>query len=187
MNSRNYTHHQEEHTKVSKEEQTKVSKPYRRPVQVLKDLIRVHKDRITGYEKAAYTENGMHPDLRHILSRMATESRSYVNDLHAEVIRLGGAPVTQETITGKIYLFWLDLKADFGSEDPAALTISSLLGACGYGEEAMQKAYRHVLQDQDDLPDHIINLLERQLGALESSHEQIKKIGGEYNDNNRPL
>jgi len=185
MNSRNYTHHQEE--------QPKVSKPYRKTVQVLKDLIRVNKDRITGYEKAAYKENRMHPDLRHTLSRMATESRSYVNDLHAEVIRLGGAPVTQETITGKIYLFWLDLKADFGSKDPSAAsspgtpTISTLLDACGYGEEAMQKAYRQAFQDQDDLPDHIIHLLERQLGALERSYEQIKNISSNYNDNSRPL
>jgi uncharacterized protein (TIGR02284 family) len=178
MNSRNYARQQEGPAKVSK--------LYRNTVQLLKDLIRINKDRITGYEKAAFRDNGMDPNLRSALSRMATESRSYVNDLHAEVIRLGGAPVTQETITGKIYFFWLDLKADFGSND-ASPGIPSLLNACGCGEEAMQKAYRQALLNEDDLPDYIIHLLERQLGALERSHEEIKNISSEYSDNSRSL
>jgi uncharacterized protein (TIGR02284 family) len=198
MNSRIYTHQQGA--------QEKVSKSHRKTVQMLKDLIRVNKDRITGYEKAAYEENKtggnkpqenksgenkrgedkMDPDLRNILCRMATDSRSYVNDLHAEVIRLGGAPVTQQdTITGKIYLFWLDLRVDFGGKGHSA--ISSLLCACSFGEEAIQKVYRRALDSGDELPSNILHLLERQLGDLEGSHRQIKNISDEYNDNNRSL
>lgn len=132
----------------------RVSRPHRRTVQMLKDLIRVNKDRITGYEKAAESP------VRNTLYRMAIASRSYVNDLHAEVIRFGGSPVTQDSITGKIYLFWLDQKADFAGK---------------YSEVAIQKAYRHALDNGGDCPDHIRLLLERQLGDLEHSLEELEQ------------
>jgi hypothetical protein len=194
MNSRIYTHH--------RGEQAKVSKPHRKTVQMLKDLIRVNKDRITGYEKAAHEENKMDTGIRNMLSRMATESRSYVNSLHAEVIRLGSAPVTQDTITGKVYLFWLDLKADFkgpfaaaagatssniAGATPSATPISGLLDACERGEEAVRKVYRRALDTCDHLPDNILMLLERQLGALEQSHLLIKNTRSGYHSNYRPL
>ena len=188
MNSRIYTHH--------RGEQAKVSKPHRKTVQMLKDLIRVNKDRITGYEKAAHEDNKMEPSIRNMFGRMATESRSYVNSLHAEVIRLGGAPVTQDTITGKVYLFWLDLKVDFkassatsGATEAAASAtpISWLLAACERGEEAMQNVYRQALDTSDHLPDNILMLLERQLGALEQSHLLIKNTRSGYRSNYRPL
>jgi uncharacterized protein (TIGR02284 family) len=192
MNSRIYSHQQEE--------KAKVSRPHRKTVQMLKDLIRVNKDRITGYEKAAYQENksqqegnrqesnqienGMDPDLRNILYRMAITGRSYVNDLHAEVIRLGGAPVTQDTISGQFYLLWLDCKV---APPSASSNLSLLLDACLCGEEAVQKVYRQTLDNADDWPDNILHLLERQLGDLERAHEQLKNIRNASGDNYRSL
>lgn len=186
MSSRIYTHH--------RGEQAKGGKPHRKTVQMLKDLIRVNKDRITGYEKAAHEENKMEPDIRNMFSRLATESRSYVNSLHAEVIRLGGAPVTQDTITGKVYLFWLDLRADFkgpaaptAGTAPSSTPVSWLLDACDRAEEAMQRVYRQALDTSDQLPDEILMLVERQLGALAQSHLLIKNARTGFRSNYRPL
>jgi uncharacterized protein (TIGR02284 family) len=179
----------------------KVGKRNRRAIQVLKDLIRINKDRITGYEKAAHEDNKRNPGIRSILYRMATESRAYVNELHVQVIRLGGAPVTKETITGNIYLFWLDLKADFGCADtPPGLEVrgpedskasatlqtrppgrrddAALLEACAYAEEALQKAYEKALETGEDLPKDIFHLIERQLWALQFHYPTFIRNAG---------
>jgi len=163
MSSKIHPHYQEELAKVNKH--------HRKTIQVLKDLIRINKDRITVYEKAAHEDDGRPTDTRDILYRMATDSRAYVNELHAEVIRLGARPVTQETITGKIYLFWLDLGAlaDAGNSD------LTFLDACEHFEEAVQQAYHQAL-NAGDLTDEIHRLVERQLWAMEWTQGQIHNL-----------
>src|SRR6186713_2292927 len=94
-------------------------------ISVLNDLIRINKDRVTGYEQAAQERNDLDQEGHDTFYRMATDSRSYINDLHAQVLRLGGAPVTASTLSGKIYLFWLHQQAQFGGKDR-----HSLLAAC---------------------------------------------------------
>ena len=183
----------------------KLSRQDRKTIQVLKDLIRINKDRIRGYEKAAHEDNKRNPGIRSILYRMSTESRAYVNELHAEVVHLGGSPVTQETISGNIYLYWLNLKADFGcgagtsglevresADGRTSVTLetrnigrvddSAFLEACAYGEEAMQKAYEMALNTNDDLPPNIFHLVEKQLWALQYHYPTFIKDAGDISN-----
>ena len=133
---------------------------------ILDDLIRINIDRITGYEKAAHEENTSDPEWRARFYRLATDSRSYVNNLHAEVIRLGGMPVTQATISGKIHLHWLESRNRFeGSDFP------SRLQACRTAEMAVQTAYHQALDEPEHLPPAIYDLLETQLWALERAYQ----------------
>ncbi|HEY4107923.1 PA2169 family four-helix-bundle protein [Puia sp.] len=125
----------------------------KKTLHVLNDLIRINMDRIAGFEKAAHEDRTPEPALRDAFYRMAIESRSYVNDLHARVIRLGGAPVTQATITGKIYLHWLE-----GNQDG----------------EATEKAYHQALDEQ--LPNELHELIENQLWALERAHHRMQEL-----------
>jgi len=143
----------------------------------LDDLIRVNIDRITAYEKAAHEERGSSGlEIRDVFYRLATESRSYVNDLHAEVIRLGGAPVTQSTIAGALYLHWLNGKVNFDGE-----TLTSLGEACVHGEELVQQIYRNAL-DCGALPKGLEQLVEGQLWSLERGHERLVKAIEELGD-----
>jgi len=139
---------------------------------VLNDLIRINIDRITAYEKAAHEDKSPDLEIRDVFYRMATESRSYVNDLHAEIIRLGGAPVTQSTITGKFYLHWLNGKVNFDGEN-----MDSLLAACIQGEEAVQWIYRHALEEEE-IPSTIHQLIESQLWSLERAYQQLLGVRG---------
>ena len=123
---------------------TKVYTGGKKTIHVLNDLIRINIDRITGFEKAAHIERAPEAGPREAFYRLATDARSYVNDLHAWVIRLGGAPVTQATITGKIYLHWLE-----GKQDGAAT----------------EEAYQHALNEP--LPQELHEMLENQLWALQ--------------------
>jgi uncharacterized protein (TIGR02284 family) len=137
----------------------------------LNDLIRINIDRITAYEKASHDDITPEPQLRELFYRLSTDSRAYVNTLHAEVLKLGGAPVTQSTITGKIYLHWLEGKNSFEGENTR-----SFLASSAHCELAVQKAYRQALDEQNHLPEHVVQLVENQLWALERAHEQLLQL-----------
>jgi uncharacterized protein (TIGR02284 family) len=139
-------------------------------ISVLSDLIRINKDRVTGYEKAVQAQHDQDSEARDVFYKMATESRSYINELHAEVMRLGGAPVTANTLSGKIYLFWLHQQADFGGKDR-----HSLLTACEAGEGAVQQAYASALGSVN-LPEAVQHILERQQWDLERARVSVHNL-----------
>jgi uncharacterized protein (TIGR02284 family) len=143
---------------------------------VLNDLIRIQIDRTAGYEKASGEQLTAEPDLRSIFYRLSTESRSCINNLHAEVIRLGGAPVSHKTISGKIYLYWLEGKHSFeGADTP------DRMANCMIAEIAMQKAYQQAL-DQP-LPAEIFRLVEYQLWGIERA---LQTLTEQYDQQYRP-
>jgi uncharacterized protein (TIGR02284 family) len=138
---------------------------------ILNDLIRINIDRITGYEKVSHEEVTEDTELRELFYHLATESRAAVNNLHAEVIKLDGAPVTQSTITGKIYLCWLDGRNTFEGAD-AALR----LNACAAAELAIQKAYQQALDQEERLPDKLHDMVETQLWSLERAYDKLASL-----------
>lgn len=148
----------------------------KKSLNTLNDLIRINIDRITAYEKASHDEMTPEPEYREIFYRLATDSRSYVNTLHAEVIRLGGAPVTQSTIKGKIYLHWLEGKHSFEGVDTLAR-----INACIDAETAIQKAYQQALDEPGNVPENIYQLVENQLWALERAHQTLTSLNESHN------
>jgi len=141
----------------------------KKTLHVLNDLIRINIDRVAGFEKAAHGERTTGSQLRDAFYRMAIEGRSYINDLHARVIRLGGAPVTQATITGKIYLQWLG-----GHNKLDGADAGSLLAACITAGEATEEAYHHALEEP--LPQELHELVENQLWSLQRAHQRLHAI-----------
>ncbi|GGA98984.1 PA2169 family four-helix-bundle protein [Puia dinghuensis] len=146
----------------------------KKTLHVLNDLIHINIDRVAGYEKAAHEEKTPESDLREVFYRMAIESRSYINDLHAQVIRLGGVPVTQATITGKLYLYWLEGKNRFDGPDAA-----SCLAACLASQEATEIAYRQALEES--LPQDLHFLIESQLWSLERARQRLRDMQSRLN------
>jgi uncharacterized protein (TIGR02284 family) len=154
----------------------KITGQNKKTLNILNDLIRINIDRITGYEKAAHAETTPEPEIRDIFYRMATDSRAYVNTLHAEVLHLGGAPVTQSTISGKIHLHWLEGKNSFDGVDTP-----SRLGASLAAELAVQKAYEQALDEQNHLPPPIHDLVENQSWGLERSYQRLAVLSESFN------
>ena len=138
-------------------------------VEVLNDLIQINNDRIEGYERAAKETDDVDADLRALFNRMADESRQYVPELTAAVLRLGGEPSNDTTIRGKIYRAWMDVKATFTGKDR-----KSILSSCEYGEDAAQRAYESAVKDED-LTGEYRELVLRQKTALKASHDVIKR------------
>lgn len=142
---------------------------------ILTDLIKINYDRIAAYEKAAHESRNSPPDLRDLFYRISVESRAYVNELHAKLILLGGAPVGGATVGGNIYRSWAGVKAE-----PAGNDTVSLLNGFETTEGAIQKSYEMVLESKPALPLPIQSLVERQRGALQSAYEIILRYRERY-------
>jgi uncharacterized protein (TIGR02284 family) len=139
-------------------------------VETLNDLVRINKDRIEGYGKAAKELKDSDSDLRALFNRMAGESMNYLNQLEQEVEKLGGEPAKDTTQQGKIYRAWMDVKATFTGKDRHAI-----LASCEFGEDAAQRAYEQALAD-DSLPANIRQLISSQKASLRASHDEIKRL-----------
>lgn len=145
-----------------------------RNTEVLNDLIQINNDRIAGYEKAAGETEAVDQDLRAIFNSMASESRTYANELSRHVIQSGSEPTDSTTVSGKIYRAWMDIKATFSGKDR-----KSILESCEYGEDAAQKAYREALSaDSGDnrLSPDVRHVIEEQKNKLKKSHDRIKML-----------
>lgn len=145
-------------------------KKSKRAIEILNDLIRINIDRVTGYEKATHVEKGVDQGAWNIFYKLATEGRSFINELHAEVLHLGGAPVGKNTIRGRIYLFWQELKADFLGKDTQTLLVAS-----ESGETAIQKAYQQALKEEAEMPYEMVSLIREQQIALKRALDLVKR------------
>jgi len=143
----------------------------KKTLHALNDLVRINIDRITAYEKAAHNEITPESEFRDVFYRMAIDSRAYVNTLHAEIIHLGGAPVTQSTISGKIHLHWLEGKHSFEGVDMPAR-----LAACMCAELAVQKAYQQALDEENHLPPLVRDIVESQSWGLERAYQRLLSL-----------
>ena len=137
---------------------------------VLNDLVRINNDRIEGYEKAAEQTRKTDVDLNAIFLKMASESRSYVNELHDEIFSLGGEVSTDTTVSGKIYRAWMGVKNLFSGSDR-----KSILESCEFGEDAAQKAYNEALQTDAEINADTRQLIMKQKNSLKNSHDIIKR------------
>ncbi len=139
-------------------------------IETLNDLIRINNDRVNGYEKAIDELDNADVDLRALFTKMENESRDYSRELSNSVVKLGGEPATDTTISGKIYRKWMDVKAAFASKERL-----SVLEACEFGEDAAQKAYEAALASDAEMSAEIRQMIMDQKSSLKTSHDTIKK------------
>ena len=137
-------------------------------IQILNTLIQINNDRIAGYIKAAWQTSD--EDLLSLFTGMASQSRQFINELRQFVKNQGDQPAKGTTLIGKIYRFWMELKAIFRGDSR-----KSLLTFCEYGEHLAQRTYNSVLKRADVTKD-IRFAIETQKFSLQESHEKIKVI-----------
>lgn len=146
-------------------------------IEVLNDLIRINRDRIAGYEKAVESIEGEDEGLESLFQQLASESERIKQDLTDEVIALGGDPVNDSTLSGKIYRAWMGVKDTFAADD-----IKSTLEACEFGEDAAQKAYAEALKEDVKLPESVRTMLKEQKELLKMSHDLIRNKRDAYKE-----
>ncbi|WP_316831668.1 PA2169 family four-helix-bundle protein [Pedobacter aquatilis] len=139
-------------------------------VSVLNDLIQINNDRADGFDKAAKDLKEENIDLKATFEKLSADSRTNVTELAGLVGKKGDNPDTGNTILGSLHRAWIDIKASFGGDDR-----HSILAECERGEDAIKKAYRDALSDQD-LGTEVRDVLLSQQSGINASHDLIKGL-----------
>lgn len=139
-------------------------------VEVLNDLIQINNDRADGFDRAAKDLNDENIDLKAVFEKFSSGSRTNVTALAGLVGKQGDNPDTGNTILGTIHRAWIDIKATFGGSDR-----HSILQECERGEDAIKKAYKDALQE-NDLGTEVRDILLAQQTDINASHDVIKGL-----------
>lgn len=139
-------------------------------VEVLNDLIQINNDRADGFTKASDDLKDANIDLKATFDKLASDSRANVTELAGLVGRQGDNPDTGNTILGSLHRAWIDIKASFGGDDR-----HSILAECERGEDAIKKAYREALQE-NELGENVRTVLLKQQEGINASHDAIKAL-----------
>jgi uncharacterized protein (TIGR02284 family) len=146
-------------------------------IEVLNDLIKINNDRIAGYEKAAENIDQSEVMLKTLFFQLAEESSEFRRELSERVEAMGAKAADDSTAPGKVYRMWMDIKSTFSGNDKKAT-----LESCEFGEDAAQRAYKMALEDRDELPYSIVQLIEDQKTLLRMSHDLIRNQRDEYRE-----
>lgn len=136
---------------------------------VLKSIIKLHYDRIQGYEHGR--DDTDDADLKALFSFYIQQSTQFRADLNAEMVKYGGDLPSDNTFLGDIHQAWMDLKAAVTSNDR-----DTVLSSCEFGEQTIVGAYEDVLKyDEDDvaIPVELQRVLQQQLDELQSAKSRI--------------
>jgi len=146
-------------------------------VEVLNDLIEINNDRADGFDKASKDLKDENIDLKVTFDKLSSDSRTNVTELAGLVGRHGETPDTGNTVLGTLHRAWIDIKASFGGDDR-----HSILAECERGEDAIKKAYKDALQE-NDLGEEVRAVLLKQQEGIIASHDAIKAL----RDAHKPL
>lgn len=133
-------------------------------------LIEINNDRMEGYETAKKETDDA--GLTVLFSQFIRISLQCKNELVNEVYRLGGTPVEGTKTTGKLYRFWMDLKAALTGNDR-----KSILSACEYGEDVAVKTYYEIITNKrDDLTKEQQKMINKQFLLIKEGHDKVKEL-----------
>jgi uncharacterized protein (TIGR02284 family) len=137
-------------------------------IATLNSLIATTIDSINGYEDAA--EHIQNERLREIFRQRANERQRVVEDLRAEVRRLGGEPEDDGTIMGKTHQRFLDLKAAIAGRDEKAI-----INEVERGEDYLKEKFEAALDDSD-LSGECRAVVEKAYQSVRSGHDQVSQL-----------
>lgn len=146
-------------------------------IETFNDLIRAHRDRIEGYQKATLRLRPQEAGLSSAFAEIIRESEQCIADLNGRMISEGDIPENRSSLEGKIFQLWMDLKVKFSSNPN-----SSLLDICEKGEDAMLKCYREALKHPGTLTPDDIRLLDSQQAIVTTTHNMIKTKRDQYHE-----
>lgn len=137
-------------------------------VEVLNDLIKIHNDRIQGYERA--TVEVEDADLKQLFTSFIGDSHKFKLALATEVQTFHKDIENTTSSSGDIHRTWLNVKAFFSGH-----TTKSVLEECEFGEDATQKAYKSAIEDEG-VSAYIKDILTEQEVTLKAAHDKVKAL-----------
>ncbi len=140
-----------------------------RTSEVINELAQFVNDRIEGYKTAA--KETRDPAHKAYYNELVGQSQQFSNELNSTLSRVGGDTQHDTTIKGKLYRGWMDVKSGITGKDEKAIIESNL-----YGEEWAQKAYNDALEHKAELPQEVVQMVEKQKQASLTTCEHLKQM-----------
>ena len=137
-------------------------------ISTLNTLIATTIDSVTGYEDSA--KNIDNERFREIFRQRADERQDVVQQLRAEVRRLGGNPEDDGSFMGKAHQRFEDLKAAVTGRDEKAI-----INEVERGEDYLKEKWQTALQS-GDLDGESHDVVERCYQSVKSGHDQMSQL-----------
>ena len=125
-------------------------------------------DSVNGYRDAA--ENSDSGRFQEMFRSRADERSRFVEDLRAEVRRLGGEPEDSASTSGQLHQRWLDLKAAVTGRDDKAI-----INEVERGEDYLKEKFEAAL-GSDHLSGDSRAVVERAYQSVRQGHDQVASI-----------
>jgi len=138
-------------------------------ITTLNTLIATLTDSVTGYEDAAANIEGS-DRLQQLFRERAGERRGVIEELRAEVRRLGGDPEDGGTFLGKVHQRFLDLKAAIAGHDEKAI-----IDEVERGEDYLKEKFETAL-NSGYLSGETRAIVERANQSVRSGHDQVSAL-----------
>jgi uncharacterized protein (TIGR02284 family) len=137
-------------------------------ISTLNTLIATTIDSITGYEESA--DNIDNQRLREIFRERASQRQDVVEQLRAEVRRLGGDPEDGGSFLGKAHQRFEDLKAAVTGRDEKAI-----INEVERGEDYLKSKWQAALESSD-LRGETHELIQRCYQSIKAGHDQMSQL-----------
>jgi|SRR4051794_27074453 uncharacterized protein (TIGR02284 family) len=137
-------------------------------ISTLNTLIATTIDSITGYENSAKDIDNHR--FAEIFRERASERQRVVEDLRAEVRRLGGNPEDDGSFMGKTHQRFEDLKAAISGNDE-----KSIINEVERGEDYLKEKFETAL-DSGTLSGETRSVVERCYQSVRSGHDQMSQL-----------
>ncbi len=125
-------------------------------------------DSVNGYRDAA--ENSESGRFQLLFRTNSDERARFVEDLRAEVRRLGGEPEDDPSLMGQAHQRWLDLKAAITGRDEKAI-----INEVERGEDYLKEKFETALK-LDSLTGASRAVIERAYQSVRSGHDQVSQL-----------
>jgi len=139
-------------------------------VDVLNDLVKIHNDRIAGYERAIKETDSANSDLKQLFASFIGDSHQFKLALATEIQTYARDIENTTHSSGDLHRTWLAVKGFFSGHD-----VKSVLEECETGEDATQKAYKIAIADEH-FPAYIKEILVQQEQTLKAAHDKVKQL-----------
>ncbi len=140
-------------------------------IDILNDLAEINNDRVAGFENASEHLENDDRTLRPVFDKLAGESRDNAVALAEKARQFNGEAEDGTSVSGSLHRAWLDIKATFSGND-----LESILNECERGEDAIKQAYSTALDDSNELPYEIRQLIRDQQRGIIEGHDLIKSL-----------
>ena len=137
-------------------------------ISTLNTLIATLIDSVIGYEDAA--SNSDAGRFAEMFRQRANERQQCVDDLRAEVRRLGGNPEDDGSFMGKTHQRFLDLKAAITGRDDKAI-----VNEVERGEDYLKEKFETALND-GDLSGESREAVQRAFQSVREGHDQMSQL-----------